>query len=638
MTIFRKQIILSSVFSFTIIVSMIFSTWSGYRLSQIYRTMNEGTQLQVQSREIMSLMKDIVFDLFAPEEYGQLRNLTYAPRSIVTIRQWKTSADLYRQRFWLFINSPGLKNIKGSELAEQRDTAMVLNDRAMEKLDYMEQLLLKLRSLSQKNPENIYSEMQKDPELIPFFSELQKTSYYFTNSFESFMNHFQISLQNSGDRLARGTYITTLSVVIVLSLLSIIIALFISRDIILKLSRMEKAFESISRGNLSTRMDLRSNDEFGRLSERINDLMDNLQHNIDSILSMTRDVGSSISDKMDLHDILKLITKGVLHDTTAEGAAIFMSEGIGDKYVTSVKNGVLPEKFLFQYNYVALKTDIDISHGKSRMEVVEIEEYSGYVVIVPLRVHKEILGFLVVSRTINSGSFTDLGIVRLETFAEYASLSIDNYFRYREILEKQDAEYLALQAQVKPHFLYNILSSFMGLNRMGDTKGLENAITALRDMLRYLQNRSRETTVGEEIILIRRYLELQKIRFQERLSYTIDVDKSAEQIRIPRLLLQPLVENGLIHGLEPLDNGGTIEIEVKLDEINNTCPELSIKITNSGRKLHNDYSSKQGGIGLSNVKSRLGIAYPDSSFIIAAAEEGGTLVLIRIYKPKGLMT
>ncbi|RKX89489.1 MAG: hypothetical protein DRP59_10990, partial [Spirochaetes bacterium] len=188
MTVFRKQIILSSVFSFTIIVSMIFSTWSGYRLSQIYRTMNEGTQLQVQSREIMSLMKDIVFDLFAPEEYGQLRNLTYAPRSIVTIRQWKTSVDLYRQRFWLFINSPGLKNIKGSELAEQRDTAMILNDRAMEKLGYMEQLLLKLRRLSQKNPENIYSEMQKDPELIPFFSELQKTSYYFTNSFESFMN------------------------------------------------------------------------------------------------------------------------------------------------------------------------------------------------------------------------------------------------------------------------------------------------------------------------------------------------------------------------------------------------------------------------------------------------------------------
>ncbi len=636
MTVFRKQIILSSVFSFTIIVSMIFSTWSGYRLSQIYRTMNEGTQLQVQSREIMSLMKDIVFDLFAPEEYGQLRNLTYAPRSIVTIRQWKTSVDLYRQRFWLFINSPGLKNIKGSELAEQRDTAMILNDRAMEKLGYMEQLLLKLRRLSQKNPENIYSEMQKDPELIPFFSELQKTSYYFTNSFESFMNHFQISLQDTGDRLARGTYITAISVVVVLSLLAILIALFISRDIILKLSRMERAFESISRGDLSTRMDLKSRDEFGRLSERINDLMDNLQHNIDSILSMTRDVGGSISDKMDLHDILKLITRGVLHDTTAEGAAVFMSDGSSNKFIAYVANGIMPEKYLSEYNYISLKTDIDISHGKSRMEIVESKEYSGYVVVVPLRVHKEILGFLVVSRTMESGSFTDLGIIRLETFAEYASLTIDNYFRYREILEKQDAEYLALQAQVKPHFLYNILSSFMGLNRMGDTEGLENAITALRDMLRYLQNRSRETTIGEEIILIRRYLELQKIRFQERLSYTIDVDKTAEQVRIPRLLMQPLVENGLIHGLEPLDHGGRIEIEVKLDEVNNPAPELSIRITNSGRKLHNDYSSKRGGIGLSNVKSRLRIAYPDSSFTIAATEEGGTLVHIKIHSPGGL--
>ncbi len=113
-------------------------------------------------------------------------------------------------------------------------------------------------------------------------------------------------------------------------------------------------------------------------------------------------------------------------------------------------------------------------------------------------------------------------------------------------MEKQDAEYLALQAQVKPHFLYNVLSSFMGLNRMGDSEGLENAITALRNMLRYLQNRSRETTVGEEIALIKSYLELQKIRFQERLTYSIRVDKKAETVRIPRLLLQPLVENGLI--------------------------------------------------------------------------------------------
>jgi len=383
-------------------------------------------------------------------------------------------------------------------------------------------------------------------------------------------------------------------------------------------------------------MDLKSRDEFGRLSERINDLMDNLQHNIDSILSMTRDVGGSISDKMDLHDILKLITRGVLHDTTAEGAAVFMSDGSSNKFIAYVANGIMPEKYLSEYNYISLKTDIDISHGKSRMEIVESKEYSGYVVVVPLRVHKEILGFLVVSRTMESGSFTDLGIIRLETFAEYASLTIDNYFRYREILEKQDAEYLALQAQVKPHFLYNILSSFMGLNRMGDTEGLENAITALRDMLRYLQNRSRETTIGEEIILIRRYLELQKIRFQERLSYTIDVDKTAEQVRIPRLLMQPLVENGLIHGLEPLDHGGRIEIEVKLDEVNNPAPELSIRITNSGRKLHNDYSSKRGGIGLSNVKSRLRIAYPDSSFTIAATEEGGTLVHIKIHSPGGL--
>ena len=374
MTIFRKQILLSSVFSFTIIVSMLFSMWSGYRLSQIYKTMNEGIKLQVQSREIMSLMKDVVFDLFAPQEYGQVRNLTYAPRSIVTVKQWKTSVDMYRQRFWLFINSTGLNAIKNREIAEQRDTAMVLNDRAMEKLDNMEQLLLKLRKLSLKGTANMYSEMQKDPELIPFFSQLQKTSYYFTNTFESFMNHFQDSLQNAGDRLVKGTYEAFLSVVIVLSILSIIIAVFISRDIIYKLGYMEKTFADISRGDLSARMEITGNDEFGKLAVRINDLVDNLQQNIDSILNMTKDVGSSISDKMDLRDILELIVKGVLHDTAAQGAAVFISKQGGENFVTSVSMGILPGNYLAGYDYASLRTDIDISHGKSRIEFIETEE------------------------------------------------------------------------------------------------------------------------------------------------------------------------------------------------------------------------------------------------------------------------
>ncbi len=634
MSILHKQVFLSLVFSFTIITSMIFSMWSGKRLVQIYETMNEGAQLQIQSREIMSLMKDIVFDLFAPQEYGQLRNLTYAPRSIVTISQWKTSVDLYRQRFRLFMNSPGLRNINNSELEEQRDTALILNARAVAKLKHMEDLLKKLKKLAQKNTDNLYSEMQKNAELIPFFSELQKTSYYFTNSFESFMNHFQSSLQSAGEQLVRGTFITFLSVVVILGLFSMAAALFISRDIVYKLGYMEKAFSSISRGDFSIRMTLKGNDEFVKLSDKINDLVATLQENIDNILNLTRDLGTSISNKMELEDIAGLITKGILQDTTADGTAVFMSEKHGTGFELYASGGEVPLHFLENFDFSILNKDINFINRNSII-LNPGNDFHGYIMIIPLKAHKIVSGFLVVYRNRDSGAFTDLGIVRLKTFSEYVSLAIDNYFRYVEILEKQDAEYLALQAQAQPHFLYNVLSSFIGLNRMGDTEGLENAITALRDMLRYLQNRSRETTIGDELYLIRKYFELQKIRFQERLSYTIDAEDAVTSIRIPRLLLQPLVENALIHGIEPLNAGGLITIKIKLEKQEDSSKSLLIEIFNTGNELHKDYSTHRGGIGLNNVTNRLKIAYPDSLFSILTPESGGTLVRIVINNPKG---
>ncbi len=88
--------------------------------------------------------------------------------------------------------------------------------------------------------------------------------------------------------------------------------------------------------------------------------------------------------------------------------------------------------------------------------------------------------------------------------------------------------------------------------------------------------------------------------------------------------------------LEPLDDGGIIDVDIKLAGEDKKTSGLSIMIFNSGDKLHKDYSSNRGGIGLSNVKSRLRIAYPDSLFKISGTESGGTLVEIIIHTPHGL--
>lgn len=124
---------------------------------------------------------------------------------------------------------------------------------------------------------------------------------------------------------------------------------------------------------------------------------------------------------------------------------------------------------------------------------------------------------------------------------------------YKANIMQQEAEYLALQAQINPHFLYNTLNSFIGLNRMNKRSLLETSILNLTRLFQYTCKAGTVVTINEEIQFVEEYLALQSIKFDERLSYTIDMDASIGNQSIPKLLLQPLIENSIIHGLEPTD-------------------------------------------------------------------------------------
>ncbi len=207
---------------------------------------------------------------------------------------------------------------------------------------------------------------------------------------------------------------------------------------------------------------------------------------------------------------------------------------------------------------------------------------------------------------------------------------------YKSALNQRNAEYLALQSQIQPHFLYNTLNSFIALNRLGERSALEKAIYALSHLLRYTLRREDWATVEEEFQFLQRYCDLQRIRFQERLTVSVHYPTEASGLRIPKLLLQPLVENAIIHGVEPLTRPCHLTVEAQLAEKAGQ-PILRISVDDDGTGFNTHAPSSGPCIGLSNVRERLRIAYPTSSFSITSWVDIGTEVLIEIPIPGAIL-
>ena len=187
-----------------------------------------------------------------------------------------------------------------------------------------------------------------------------------------------------------------------------------------------------------------------------------------------------------------------------------------------------------------------------------------------------------------------------------------------------EANLKRLQAQVEPHFLFNTLSNIVSLM---DTDPV-NAKTMQMDLIRYLRTalgrtRDQETTLGQELELIRAYLDIFKVRMGERLQYAIDVPQSLTGQPMAPLLLQPIVENALLHGLSPKIDGGHIQI---IADTNGRI--LKIEISDSGVGMADH---QQPGVGLSNVRARLAQLYGSQGrLVIKARQPCGVTVVVEV--------
>jgi len=645
MTLHRRLLFYSGVLLLSLAAITGLSVYSAHRYRQIQKSLSLGLELQIKSREVMSLMKDIVFDIFSPQLYGHVRSLTYSPRSSVTLRQWMESVDAYSAAFDEFMGNPMDFSDGGGELRDEYEIASRMNTTALEKLDRMEEILFTVQALGNEE-ENLYNHMQKDETLIPFFNEIQETSYYFTNSFESFMNYFIDSYREHGKQLQRRTLIIDLILAGLVALGTMAAIYYFSRDLLSRIHGLEHAFTRVSRGDFSHPLNPDSSDELGELGRRFDELSFSLKENVESILELTRNVGAALENEIPEEALQQLIVQAVIRDTAADTTGFYVVEP-GEIPKLAALNEVTDSTSVFPLDLadsegLIVSTTVNsrelvvirnTSDQKRRFSTISLREQGIHSLIaVPLILGGRCEAVLVALITETDREFTDLGITRMVTFAEFASLTIDHHRRYAEILEKGKAEYQALQSQVQPHFINNVMSALFALNRKGERDTLESSILSFRKMLRYVQDGRRDTTISEEFKFLREYLELQKLRFGERLNYSLTVREGTGDIVIPRLLLQPLVENSVIHGLEPLDRPGHLTAEScwSYREENRI---LEIEIRDDGAGLPPEVMQGGGRIGLPNVKARLRLTYPGARFSVMSQEGEGTRIRMEISSP-----
>jgi two-component system, LytTR family, sensor kinase len=211
------------------------------------------------------------------------------------------------------------------------------------------------------------------------------------------------------------------------------------------------------------------------------------------------------------------------------------------------------------------------------------------------------------------------------------SLALDYYGRYRERalqaaeLEASlaDARLHALELQIQPHFLFNTMNAITSLVRTQRNDEAVAMIAGLSELLRYTLDHAghQRVRLEEELSVLERYLEIQRVRFPDRMTFRVDASDDARRAAVPTLILQPLAENAVRHGIAPNASAGVVEVRAA-----RRGERLCIDVFNSGVLT---VAGRQG-IGLSNTRERLRHLYGDGFTFDLATVSGGVMASLSI--------
>ena len=219
------------------------------------------------------------------------------------------------------------------------------------------------------------------------------------------------------------------------------------------------------------------------------------------------------------------------------------------------------------------------------------------------------------------------------TLALGTSLVMHFYFgaKAKQLAAEQratEAQLRLLQGQMEPHFLFNTLAGVVALIDH-DREAAKHTLLAFTDYLRSSLGTLRrdEGTLAQELDLAENYLKLMQARMEDRLRFRIEAEPAAHRVALPPLLLQPLVENAVVHGLEPSVNGGEIVIRARIEG-----PDLVLEVQDNGLGLDAPRGSGHrtgNGIALANLRERLLSRYGSAASLSVEAAPPGTLSRLR---------
>ncbi|KZN54154.1 hypothetical protein N476_08140 [Pseudoalteromonas luteoviolacea H33] len=201
----------------------------------------------------------------------------------------------------------------------------------------------------------------------------------------------------------------------------------------------------------------------------------------------------------------------------------------------------------------------------------------------------------------------------------FMAIYIDNL---NTIAHAANAELEALQARIRPHFLHNALNTLAELCHESPNDAEEAALTMAK-LMQVAFARNKTHSLGQEISLTKGYLTIEKYRFEHRLKVVWSINNVDLNVKVPALILQPLVENAVVHGIEPAREGGVINIEVNF--VNSM---LALKVDNP---FNAGSKSRSGqGIALENITRRLSIYYGEKATLKTSQKSGRFLLTVML--------
>ena len=235
-------------------------------------------------------------------------------------------------------------------------------------------------------------------------------------------------------------------------------------------------------------------------------------------------------------------------------------------------------------------------------------------------------------RQINKGNFharvpvqdsqTEIGLLSSDFNDMVSSLQHLIEQEYQNSLLLQEAELAMLKSQINPHFLYNCMNLISMAAHLGQNEHVVQISSALGKFYRYIvQNKEQEVPLFNEMAQIENYLTIYRIRYVDRLTVEIDMDPAARERPILKMLLQPLVENAMVHGIEQITGTGILRVEVQLDG-----EMLLIAVKDNGGGFGQSRHTSGQHIGLDNIRKRIALYYGKDAWLRIDRQDGFTIV------------